>query len=205
MLKIREKQFTKEMGIFRENGGTLSTMKAIRMGIHPENLYAMRDSKVLDQLGRGIYRLSNMPPLANPDLVAVMLKAPESVLCLISALAFHELTTQIPHDIYIAVKRGTWVPKIDNPPIRAFRFSGKAFSEGIEEHGMDGVNVRVYSREKTLADCFKYRYVVGLDTTLEALRTYWRKRGTKVDDLIKYAKICRVDNVMKPYLEAVQE
>jgi predicted transcriptional regulator of viral defense system len=204
MLKKQQKQFAKEVDIFRKSGGILSTMKAIRLGIHPENLYSMRDAKVLDQLGRGIYRLSDMPALANPDMVTVMRKAPESVLCLISALAFHELTTQIPHEIYIAVKRGAWVPKMDYPPIRAFRFSGKAFSEGIEERLMDSVKIRIYSREKTLADCFKYRNVIGLDTTLEALRNYWKSRWKKANELAKFSKICRVESVMKPYLEAVQ-
>jgi predicted transcriptional regulator of viral defense system len=179
-------------------------MKAIRLGIHPVKLYSMRDEKVLDQLGRGIYRLSNMPPLANPGIATVMQRSPKSVLCLISALAFHEMTTQIPHEIYIAVRRGDWVLKIDYPPIRAFRFSGKAFSEGIEEHLIDGIKVRVYSREKTLADCFKYRNVVGLDTVLEALQNYWRSKWKKTDELTRFSKICRVDNVMKPYLEAIQ-
>ena len=127
MLKKSEKQFTKEAEIFRKSGGTLSTMKAIRLGVHPVNLYAMRDAKVLDQMGRGIFRLSNMPPLSNPDMAAVMLKAPESVLCLISALAFHEMTTQIPHDIYLAFKRGTWVPKIDIPPFGRFVFQARLF------------------------------------------------------------------------------
>jgi predicted transcriptional regulator of viral defense system len=204
MSKKLGKPFSKEMELFRKNGGILSTMKAIRLGVHPVKLYSMRDAKVLDRLGRGIYRLSNMPPLANPGITTVMQKAPESVLCLISALSFHELTTQIPHEIYIAVKRGAWVPQIDHPPIRAFRFSGKAFSEGIEEHLMDGVKVRVYSREKTLADCFKYRTVVGLDTALEALRNYWRSKWKKTDELTKFSKICRVDRVMAPYLEAIQ-
>lgn len=205
MLNKRENKFEKEVGAFRQNGGILSTVNAIRLGVHPVNLYAMRDAKVLDQLGRGIYRLSNMPPLVNPDLTAVMLKAPESVICLISALAFHEMTTQIPHEVYIAVKRGSWIPKIENPLIRAFRFSGKAFSEGIEEHMMDGVKIRVYSREKTLADCFKYRNVVGMDTALEALRNYWRSKWKKTDELTKFSKICRVERVMAPYLEAIQE
>jgi predicted transcriptional regulator of viral defense system len=194
----------KEAEIFRKNGGTLSAMKAIRLGIHPVNLYAMRNAKVLDQLGRGVYRLANLPPLGNPGFAIVTQRAPESVLCLISALSFHEMTTQIPHEIYIAVERGAWIPKIDYPPIRAFRFSGKAFSEGIEEHPMDGIKVRVYSREKTLADCFKYRNVVGLDTALEALQNYWRSKWKKTDELTRFSKICRVDNVMRPYLEAIQ-
>ncbi len=199
-----EKQFIKEIGIFRKNGGILSTMNAIRLGIHPVKLYSMRDAKVLDQLGRGVYRLSTMPPLANPDLVTVIQKVPEGVLCLISALSFHEMTTQIPHEIYLAVKRGAWTPKMEYPPIRVFHFSGKAFSEGIEEHLIDGVKVRIYSREKTLADCFKFRTVVGLDTVLEALRNYWRSKWKKTDELTRFSKICRVDKVLGPYLEAIQ-
>ncbi len=204
-MKTTTKTYEGAIKIFRDNGGLLSSTEAIREGIHPRDLYAMRDAKLLDQLSRGLYRLSNLPPLENPDFVTVARRIPEGVLCLISALSFHELTTQIPHENYIALKMGARTPKLDYPPIRTFHFSGKAFTEGIETRKVDGVAFRIYSREKTLADCFKYRNVVGLDTALEALRAYWRKRGTKIDQLIKCAKICRVDNVMKPYIEAVQE
>lgn len=164
----------------------------------------MRDAKVLDQLSRGLYRLSDMPSLENPDLVTVAKRVPEGVLCLISALALHEMTTQIPHEVYLAVKMGARTPRLDNPPLRVFHFSGKAFTEGIEERKVDGVAYRVYSREKTLADCFKHRHVVGLDTALEALRNYWKSKWKRTDDLTKFSKICRVDNVMRPYLEAIQ-
>jgi predicted transcriptional regulator of viral defense system len=204
-MKTTTKTYEEAIQIFRDNGGLLSSTEAIRGGIYPRDLYAMRDAKMLDQLSRGLYRLSNLPPLENPDFVTVARRVPEGVLCLISALSFHELTTQIPHENYIALKMGARTPKLDYPPIRTFHFSGKAFTEGIETRKVDGVPFRIYSREKTLADCFKYRNVVGLDTALEALRAYWRKQGTKIDELIKYAKICRVDNVMKPYIEAVQE
>lgn len=204
-MKTANKTYEEAIKVFKDHGGLLSSTEATREGIHPRDLYAMRDAKLLDQLSRGLYRLSNLPSLENLDFVIVGRRVPEGVLCLISALAFHELTTQIPHEIYIALKMGARTPKLDYPPIRTFHFSGKAFTEGIETRKVDGVPFRIYSPEKTLADCFKHRNVVGLDTALEALRVYWRKRGTKIDELIKYAKICRVDNVMKPYLEAVQE
>lgn len=202
---FKTKTYEGAIKVFRSRGGLLTSTEAIRAGIHPRDLYGMRDAKLIEQLSRGLYRLSGLPPLANPDFVTVARRVPEGVLCLISALAYHELTTQIPHDIYLALKMGARTPKLDHPPIRTFHFSGKAFTEGIEERKVDGVPFRIYSPEKTLADCFKYRSIVGLDTALEALRAYWRKRGAKVDELVKYAKICRVDNVMKPYLEAIQE
>ena len=201
----KTKTYDGAIKVFKALGGLLSSTEAMRAGIHPRDLYAMRDAKLLDQLSRGLYRLSNMPPLENPDFVAVARRVPEGVFCLISALSFHKLTTQIPHENYVALKMGARTPKLDYPPIRTFHFSGKAFTVGIETRKVDGVPFRVYSPEKTLADCFKYRNVVGLDSALEALRTYWRKGGTKIDELVKCAKICRVDNVMKPYLEAVQE
>ncbi|MBI4322241.1 MAG: type IV toxin-antitoxin system AbiEi family antitoxin domain-containing protein, partial [Chloroflexi bacterium] len=147
--------------VFRQHGGTLQTMKSIRLGIHPRTLYAMRDAGVLTQLGRGLYRLAEAPPLANHDLVSVALNVPQGVICLVSALSFHELTTQVPHEVYVALQRGAAAPRIPHPPIRIFWFGGGAFSEGTETHSVDGVYVHVYSPEKTLADCFKYRNKIG--------------------------------------------
>jgi predicted transcriptional regulator of viral defense system len=163
----------------------------------------MRDAGALERLSRGVYRLAAAMPLGSPDLVTVAMRAPDSVICLISALAFHELTTQIPHEVYVAVARGTEPPHLDHPPLRIFWFTGRAFTEGVEAHQLDGVPVRIYCREKTLADCFKYRNKIGLDTVLEAVRLYKQSRHTNVDSLMKYADICRVANVMQPYLEAV--
>lgn len=202
---VKEKTYQDSIKVFRDHGGLLSSTEAIKNGIHPRDLYAMRDAKLLTQLSRGLYRLANMPSLENPDLVTVSRRVPGGVLCLISALALHELTTQIPHEVYVALKMGARVPRLDNPPLRVFHFSGKAFTEGIEERKVDGITFRVYSREKTLADCFKYRNVVGLDTALEALRNYWRSKWKKTDELTRFSKICRVERVMAPYLEAVQE
>lgn len=189
--------------VFRRHGGVLRTSEAIRYGIHPRTLYALRDAGKLECLSRGLYRIADLPPLGNPDLVAVSLKIPNGVICLISALAWHELTTQIPHEVYLALPRGAEPPRLDHPPIRVFWFTGKAFSEGIEIHEVDGVSVRIYGVEKTLADCFKYRNKIGLDTAVEALKRYVGSRRVQVDKLMAFARICRVDKVMRPYLEAL--
>ena len=189
--------------IFRQHGGMMRTQDVLAAGIHPRTLYQLRDTGVLERLSRGVYRLATAKPLGNPDLVAIAMRVPDSVVCLISALAFHKLTTQIPHEIYVAVARGTEPPRIDYPPLRTFWFTGPAFTEGIETHQLDGVPIRVSSREKTLADCFKYRNKIGLDLVLEAVRFYKQSRRMNMDLLMRYAKICRVANVMRPYLEAM--
>lgn len=173
------------------------------MGVHPRALYEMRDAGVLVQLARGAYRLAELPALSDPDLATVALKVPHGVICLISALAFHEITTHIPHEVYVTVMRGTTRPRLDYPPLRVFWFTGKAFSEGIETHIRDGVSVRVYGPEKTLADCFKYRNKIGVDIAVEALRLYQQGRPVRVDHLLRFARVCRVSKVMKPYLEAL--
>lgn len=188
---------------FRKHGGILRTKDALRAGIHPRTLYALRDDGSIEQISRGLYRLTNAVPLGSPDLVAVALRAPESVICLISALAFHELTTQIPHEVHLAINRGSEPPRIDYPPVRTYWFSGVAFSEGIETHRLDGVQVRVYSREKTIADCFRYRNKIGLDTCLESLRLYKERRKIDIDALLRYARIRRVTQILTPYLEAI--
>jgi predicted transcriptional regulator of viral defense system len=163
----------------------------------------MRDSGALEVVSRGVYRLANSPPLVNPDLVTVATRVPGGVICLISALAFHELTTQIPHEVHVALRRGAEEPRLDHPPIKTYRFTGEAFTKGVEAHELDSVSVRIYSPEKTLADCFKFRNQVGLDTVVEAIRFYRERRNIKVDDLMRYAGICRVTKIIRPYLQAI--
>jgi len=175
---------------------------AIRAGVHRDTLRKMLATGDLQKVSRGLYQLAAATPSSHPDLAVVAAKVPEGVICLISALSFHELTTQIPHEVYLAIGRNSEPPRIDYPPVRTFRFSGKTFTEGIEKHNVGSVEVRVYSREKTLADCFKFRNKIGLDTVLEAIRLYKQSRRTNVDALMRYADICRVANVMRPYLEA---
>jgi len=188
--------------VFADRGGTLRTREALAAGVHPTTLYAMRDSGELEPLARGVYRLTSLPPLSEPDLATVAMRCPQCVVCLISALSFHELTTQIPHAVHIALARNARTPRIEHPPIAAYRFSGDAFTAGVESHDIDGIDVRIYGAEKTVADCFKYRNKIGLDIALEALRAYRERRGSQLQRVLEYARVCRVEAVMRPYLEA---
>lgn len=187
----------------RRQGGTVRTSQLLQAGIHPRDVYALRDAGFLEPLARGLYRLAELPPLSHPDLVTVALKAPEGVVCLVSALAFHELTTQIPHEVSIAMPRGAEPPRLQFPPIRVFWFSRSAMAEGVELHELDGATVRIFGPEKALADCFKYRNKLGLEIVLEALKLYRSRRRMNVDLLLKYAALCRVQRVMRPYIEAL--
>lgn len=189
--------------VFRQRGGMLRMADALRAGIHRNTLEGMVRDGLLERSSRGLYRLVDSVPPSHPDLAIVAAKVPKGVICLISALAFYELTTQIPHEVYVAIDRNAEPPRIDYPPVRTFRFSRQAFSEGVETHRVGSVPVRIYSREKTLADCFKYRNKIGLDTCLEALRAYRDQRRYNVDALLKFAAICRVEKVMRPYVEAI--
>lgn len=196
-------RYSKAVSIFKRHGGILRTAQALNAGIHPETLYDMRDSGVLEVITRGVFRLSDCPPLENPDLVTVAVRIPRGIICLISALAFHEMTTQIPHEVHVALSRGAEEPRLDYTPIRTYRFSGEAFTGGVNTHDLDGVSVPIYSPEKTLADCFKFRNRIGLDNAIEAVRLYRERKDIKTDDLFHYANVCRVNRIMRPYLEAI--
>lgn len=188
----------------QEQGGLIRTAEALKAGIHPRIFYSLRDQGILEKVSRGIYRLAELPPISNPDIVAVATRIPRAVICLISALSFHDLTTQIPHKVAIALEKGAETPRMDSPPLSVHRFSKATFESGVEEHNVDGVIIRVYCPEKTLADCFKFRNKLGMDVVLEALKLYKsRKKQFKAGDLLKYARICRVEKIMRPYLEAV--
>ena len=195
---------TKAREVFTEHGGMLRTSKALRLGIHPRTLYALRDAGEIEQVGRGLYRLSTAPALSSPDLVPIAIRIPRAVVCLISALAHHGLTTQIPHVIDIALPSHAKVPKVDGVPLRVFWYPEPSFRAGVEIVAIDEVSVRIYSAEKTIADCFKYRNKIGLDVAIEALRTY-RERTPKPNraKLTKFAEVNRVQKIMRPYLEAI--
>ena len=158
--------------LFREHGGQLRMSEALRLGLSRYRLYKLRDEGVIEQVSRGLYRLVELPPIGHPDLVTVGLRVPNGVVCLISALAFHDLTTQIPHEVYVAVRRGSRAPRLDHPPVRSFYFGAEAHAAGVEEHRLDGAPVRIYGPEKTLADCVKFRNRIGMDVVQEALRAY---------------------------------
>jgi predicted transcriptional regulator of viral defense system len=188
---------------FRKLGSTFRTRAALQEGVHPRTLYAMRDSGVLEILSRGVYRLTEKGPMSNPDLVTVASRVPQGVICLISALSFHNLTTQVPHSISIALCRTMRNPSLKYPPLTVYRYDENCYQAGIEEHLIDGVIVKVYCPEKTLADCFKFRNKIGMDIVLEALKRYREHQSFKTKELMKYAAVCRVERVMKPYLEAL--
>jgi len=191
------------LSIFRAHGGVLNTQRAIQLGIHSRTLYALRDNAILERLDRGLYRLADAKPLSNPDFVTVALKVPKGVICLISALAFHQMTTQVPHAIFLAIAANDQAPALRYPPLRLFWYSKTAFEDGVETVDIDGTTVRIYSAERTLADCFKYRNKIGTDVCVEALNLYRRRGKMKLDKLENYAKLCRVERVMRPYLEAI--
>lgn len=192
----------KAHSMIEEMGGTIRTKDALNQGIHRRTLYHLRDEGLLTELSRGVYRITNAP-ISNPDLLTIGTRVPQAVICLISALSFHNITTQIPHQIYIAIAKDSTPPKIDNPPLSVHKFSGEALTAGIEEHQIDGVPVKIYSIEKTLADCFKYRNKIGLDVCIEALKLYKSRKKINIQEIIKYAKICRVYKIMTPHLESI--
>jgi predicted transcriptional regulator of viral defense system len=157
----------------------------------------------LTRVARGLYALPDRSISEHTALAEVARKHPQAIVCLLSALRFHELTTQSPFEVWLAIPNKARAPRIDYPPLRIVRFSGPLLSEGVEEHPIDGVPVRITCVARTVADCFKYRNKIGLDVALEALREAWRERRTGMEDLWRYARLCRVANVMRPYLESL--
>jgi predicted transcriptional regulator of viral defense system len=190
--------------VFRKSGGTLRTREAAGRGVHYSTLYGMRDAGLLEQLSRGVYRLAELQGPSRYDVVTVAERAPDAVLCLVSALDFHEIGTQIPSGVSIAIGPKDRPPRLDYPPLCVYRMSGAALTSGVEEHSVDGTVVKVFNPAKTVADCFKFRRKVGLDVAIEALREAVRTRKATRGEILKYAEIDRVSNVVRPYLEAIQ-
>lgn len=166
-------------------------------------LTRMTAAGLLEKIGRGLYRLPESQGSEHESLVTVATKVPQAVFCLLTALQFHELTTQLPRQVWIAMPRGSHAPRLDYPPIKMVQFTGEAYMAGIEEVERDGVKLRVYGVAKTVADCFKHRNKIGLDVALEALKDARGRNRASVDDIWRFAKICRVANVIRPYLESI--
>ena len=203
MRKRESRIVTKAMAIniIKNEGGIIRTSLAIKKGIHPETFYKLRDNKIIEPISRGVYRYSKLAPISSPDIVTVASRAPNAVICLISALSFHNITTQIPHDVSIAIGCSSRIPHLRYPPISVYKFSSKSFISGVEEHLVDGIKVKVYSPEKTLADCVKFRNKIGMEVVIEAIKLYKARKYVNVSKIIKYAKICRVEKIITPYLE----
>jgi predicted transcriptional regulator of viral defense system len=172
-------------------------------GIPRGRIYRLLRRGLVERTARGLYVASDHDPTAEHSLAQVAKKVPRGVICLLSALQYHELTTQLPHEVWVAISEKARRPRIEYPPLRVVRFSGRALTHGVETHKIEGVPVRITSVAKTLADCFKYRNKIGLDVALEALRDAWRERMTTMDQIDRFARVCRVERVMRPYLEAL--
>ncbi len=183
--------------------GVLRPRDLDSLGIPREYLRRLHNRGLLQRVGRGLYVLADAEGTEHQTLAEACKRVPHGVVCLLSALQYHHLTTQAPYEVWMAIDEKARLPKIDRPVIRFVRFSDRALTEGIVKHKIGGVIIKVYNPVKTVADCFKYRNKIGLDVALEALRDCYRSGKCTVDDLVKYGKICRVANVMKPYLESI--
>ncbi|GMQ81849.1 MAG: type IV toxin-antitoxin system AbiEi family antitoxin domain-containing protein [Rhodothermia bacterium] len=203
MSKPSEKSVVLAEEVFKSRGGVMRTSDALDAGIQPRTLYWMRDSGLLERLSRGVYHLSSQPLPSKPDVTAVMRRTPTAILCLVSALDFHEIGTQIPTEVQIALPRNTKRPRIDYPRIRVFHMSTESMSAGVIDQKMGGDHFRVFSKTKTIADCFKFRNSIGLDVAVEALREVVRDRHVSPGEIMQYAKIDHVETVIRPYLEAL--
>lgn len=158
---------------------------------------------LLARVGRGLYAIPDRTVSEHGSLAEVARKHPQAIVCLLSALRVHDLTTQSPFEVWLGIPNKARAPKMDYPPLRIVRFTGSSLTDGIEEHQVDGVTVRVTSVARTVADCFKFRNKIGLDVALEALQESWRAKRVSMDELWRYATLCRVANVMRPYMESL--
>ncbi len=194
----------------RKQLATSSRSKAVlqprdfaRLRIHPQQISRLVSKGELIRVGRGRYVLPQSAHSENLGLALVAAAVPRSVICLLSALRFHGIGTQAPHEVWIAVAQGATRPRLDYPPVRVTLVSGSAFTYGVEHHQVDGVPVRIYSPAKTVADCFKFRNKIGLDVAIEALREALRAKNCTREELWAAGKVCRVTTVIRPYLEAM--
>lgn len=173
------------------------------LGISRMALARLARQGSLQRVARGLYTLPSRPVSEHTTLAQISSQYPGILICLLSALRFHDLTTQSPFEVWVAIANKARAPMPEYPPLRVVRFSGKALTSGVEDHLIEGITVRVTGVGKTVADCFKYRHNVGLDVALEALRDAWDSKRVTMDELWRYARICRVANVMRPYLDTL--
>ncbi len=189
---------------FRDKGGTLRTRDLIALGVHTDALYMLRDSGRVVELGRGLYRLAETGEAEHPDLALVGARAPDAAVCLISALSYHDITTQIPSSVHLAVPRGSYHGIRLPIPVTVYRFDPKTFNKGLETHRVGGMPLKIYSAARSVVDCFKFRNKLGLDIALEALRVARQRKRVQNRELLHYARLLRVENPMSPYLQAIE-
>ena len=195
-----QKEIVKEL---LNNTPLMNSREFSSEGIDTKTLTRMVDEGEIKRIVRGVYTTADYIPGTHHSLIESCKLIDTGVICLLSALVFHEIGTQNPSDVWIAISRGTRIPEVSEYPIQISLFSGKAYSSGIEEHTVDGVEIRMYSIAKTIADCFKYRNKLGMAIAIEALKDVIQNKRASVDEILHYARICRILNVMKPYMESL--
>ena len=198
------KKKTQDIISFLQNhGGIIRFSTIIKAGFHPDSLTTLKKEKRIEKIATGLYKLTNYTFGSHSDFVTAYLQAPRGVICLLSALAFHEATNEVPHYVDIAIPQGTHANKIKYPPVRFYHFSPKSWKDGIEEHETGGHKLKIYGLAKTIADCFKFRNKIGINIARDALKVAITEKGVKPGYIMQHAKICRVDNIVKPILEAM--
>lgn len=199
---MQSAKLQKVIKLFKKNG-VVRPRDLEKIGVSAVYLNKLFHEGVLEKPSRGIYLLKDADVNEYQTLIEVSKRIPHGVVCLLSALQFHKITTQLPFEIWLAIDVKARRPKGDLPPLRICTFSKPALSYGVEQHKIGGAVVKVYSPAKTVADCFKYRNKIGLDVAIEALRAVWSKKKASMDELYQAAKVCRIANVMRPYLESL--
>lgn len=192
----------KVLDLARERG-VLRPRDLARLDLPADYLWRLYRKEKLERVGRGLYATPGADLTEHHTLAEAALRVPHGVVCLLSALRFHDLTTQAPFEVWMAINVKARRPKEESIPLRIVRFSGEALSAGMETHEVEGVRIKIYNPAKTVADCFKYRNKIGLDVAMEALRDCWRRRMATADELYRYARVCRVERVMRPYMESL--
>jgi predicted transcriptional regulator of viral defense system len=188
---------------FDRHSGVARFSSIRKAGFHTDMIKKMENEKKIEKIGKGLYRLTGDTIGAHPDYLTASLQAPKGIICLISALYFHGATDEIPRFVGIAIPAGSRANKIKYPPVKFYRFSPETWKAGIEKHDIEGHKIRIYSLAKTVADCFKFRNRIGINVAREALKVAVTEKRVKPDDIMGYARICRVDKVIKPILEAI--
>ena len=193
----------KLLSFLKKRGGLAGYAEILKAGLNKTIVKSALNSGKIQKIDRGLYQLSGGNLLSNPDIVATFIKVPKGILCLLSALSFHEATDEIPRYVDIAIPRGKHANKIKYPPVRFYRFAPEIWEVGFEVHEIEGHKVRVYNLARTIVDCFKFRNKIGMDVARAALKIAITEKGVHQKEIMRYAKLCRVENVIKPILETI--
>lgn len=191
------------IGFVKNRSGLVGYSEIKKAGFDKAVLRSVVKSGRIKRVDRGLYRLTEGTQLSYPDLVAASIKVPKGIICLLSALAFHEATSEIPRYVHIAIPRGKHANKIKYPPVKYYHYAPDIWEEGLEDHNIQGHSIRVYGLARTVVDCFKFRNKIGMDVARDALKVAVKEKRIKPKEIIKYAKLCRVESVIKPVLEAI--